>query len=194
MIMDVEDERSSWTAAAAAMVKDVTVLGLTIVQGLTRVLKRERRKDRLIPLPCRPLPLVDLTSEEFLSRILKLRTRLTRNTSAEIARAACNEHQALKRELLRSPDAKAGLKRAAATPTASIQTCWRLLLPRYPNLREVIADLATVFPGRSSVESDFSILKLDKSPQRSNLAARNIDGQFYTRQWRELERLEATGK
>jgi hypothetical protein len=155
------------------------------------VLKREREKDRPIPLPCRPLPLADLTSEEFLSRILKLRKLLTRNRSAELARAACEEHQALKRELLRSPAAKADLKRAAASPTVSFQSCWRPLLLGYSRLREVAADPATIFPRSSSVESDVSILKLEKSPQRSNPADLTIEGQFYARQWRELERLEA---
>jgi hypothetical protein len=94
----------SWKVAAVAVAKDVAVLGLTTVHVLTRFLKREREKDRPIPLPCRPLPLADLTSEEFPSRILKLRIRLTRNRSAELARAAFEEHQALKRELLPSPE------------------------------------------------------------------------------------------
>jgi hypothetical protein len=177
--------------AAVAVAKNVAVLGLTAVHGLTRVLKREREKDRPIPLPCRPLPLAYLTSEEFLSRILNLRIRLTRNRSAELARAACEEHQALKLELLRSPAAKADFKRGAASPTASFPSCLRPLLLGYSNLREVAAGLATIFPGSSSVESEFSILKLDKSPQRSNLADLTIEGQFYARQWRELERLEA---
>jgi hypothetical protein len=177
--------------AAVAVAKYVAVLGLTAVHGLTRVLKREREKDRPIPLPCRPLPLADLTSEEFLSRILKLRKRLTRNMSAELARAACEEHQAPKRELLRSPATKADLKRAAASPTASFQSCWRPLLPGYSNLREVAAGPATISPGSSSMESNVSILKLDKSPQRSNPVDLTIKGQFYARKWRELERLEA---
>jgi hypothetical protein len=116
---------------------------------------------------------------------------LTTNRLAELSRAACEDHQALKRELLRSPDVKIDLQRTAAVPTASFQSCWRPLLPGHPNLREVAAGLATIFPGSSSVESDFSILKLDKSPQRSNLADLTIESQFYARQWRELERLEA---
>jgi hypothetical protein len=120
-----------------------------------------------------------------------MRARLTRNRSAELARAACEEHQALKRELLRSPDVKADLQRTAAAPTASFQSCWRPLLPGYPNLREVAVGLATIFPGSSSVESDLPILKLDKSPQRSNLADLTMKDQFFARQWRELERLEA---
>jgi hypothetical protein len=111
--------------------ENVAVLGLNAVHGLTRVLKRERKKDLPIPLPCRPLPLADLTSEEFLSRILKLRIRLTRNRSAELAGAACEELQALKRGLLRSPAANADLKREDASPTASFQSCWRPLFPGY---------------------------------------------------------------
>jgi hypothetical protein len=103
-IVDVEDDGSLWKEAAAAVAKDVVVLGLTTVQGLEGVLKRERRKDCHIILPFRPLPIADLTSEEFLSQILKLRTRFTRKRSAELARAACEENQALKRELLRSPE------------------------------------------------------------------------------------------
>jgi hypothetical protein len=62
-----------------------------------------------------------LTAEEFLNRILKLRIRLTRKMLAEVARAACEEHQALKRELLHPPAAKADLKRTAASPPASFQ-------------------------------------------------------------------------
>jgi hypothetical protein len=116
---------------------------------------------------------------------------LTRNRSAELARAACEEHQALKSDCLRSPAAKDDLKGAAASPKASFQSCWRPRFPGYSNIREVAVGLATIFPGSSSVESDFSILKLDKSPQRYNLADLTMEGQFYARQWRKLERLEA---
>jgi hypothetical protein len=92
--------------------------------------------------------------------------------------------------LTRSPRLKAELEGMAAKPTASFQSCWLPVMPRYPNLREVAAGLATVFPGSSSVESDFSILKQDKSPQRSRLADLTVEGHFHARQWPELERLE----
>jgi hypothetical protein len=87
-IVDVGDEGPSWIAAAAPVATNIAVLGLATVQGLTHMLKRERRKDCPIPLPSRPLPLADLTSEEVPSRILKLRTRLTRKRSTELASAA----------------------------------------------------------------------------------------------------------
>jgi hypothetical protein len=51
--------------------------------------------------------------------------------------------------------------------------------------QRMYSSLATAFPGRSSVEGDFSILKLDKAPQRSNLEDLTTEGQFYARHRRE---------
>jgi hypothetical protein len=59
-IVDVGDEGPWWIAAAAPVATNVAVLGFATVQGLTHVLKRERRKGCPIPLPCRTLPLAPL--------------------------------------------------------------------------------------------------------------------------------------
>jgi hypothetical protein len=189
-IIDPDDEDCTWIAAAVSVVKDVAVLALSTAHGIAILLERERNKECPVPLPCRPLPLASMTSADFQSRMIKLKRRLKRHRSSDLARNACDEQRELQLALTRSPRLKTELEVAAAKPTASFQSCWLPVMPGYPNLREVAAGLATVFPGSSSVESDFSILKQNKSPQRSRLADLSVEGQFHAQQWSELERLE----
>jgi hypothetical protein len=46
-----------------------------------------------------------------------------------------------------------------------------------------------MFPGSSTVESDFSILKFNESDHRSSLADLSVEGEFHARQWTAVERL-----
>jgi hypothetical protein len=46
-----------------------------------------------------------------------------------------------------------------------------------------------VFPGSSTVESDFRILKFNESDNRSPLADLGVEGEFHARQWTAVERL-----
>jgi hypothetical protein len=156
-ILQAARRRNQWmsvTVCRKPKAEDVAVVSLTTMQGLMRVLWSECNKDRPIPLTRGPLQLADLTSREVLSRSQKLRKGLMSNRLAEVARAAREEHHAIESELLPSPDAMADVKRAAATPTASSQSRWRLFLPRYPNLRDAAAGLATAFPGNCSARRE----------------------------------------
>jgi hypothetical protein len=58
----------------------------------------------------------------------------------------------------------------------------------FPTLRLFACGLA-VFPGSSTVESDFSLLKFNKSDNRSSLADLSTEGEFDARQWTAVERL-----
>lgn len=63
------------------------------------------------------------------------------------------------------------------------------LLSQFTMLRAIAAGFETIFPGSSSVESDFSHLRQDKSPQRSRMYDLSVEGKFHARQWDEIEYL-----
>jgi hypothetical protein len=51
-----------------------------------------------------------------------------------------------------------------------------------------------VFPGSSKVESNFSILKFEKSDHRNSLSGVCIEGTFHARQVEEVEQLQVESK
>ena len=105
-------------------------------------------------------------------------------------RVACDEQSELRRVVRRDGELKEAFKKAG-TKTASFADCWAPAGVQFPMLRTVAAGFATIFPGSSPVESDFSILRQDKSPQRSRMADLSVEGKFHARQWEEVEVLAA---
>jgi hypothetical protein len=67
--------------------------------------------------------------------------------------------------------------------------CWGPLRDEFPTLRLFACRLASVFPGSSTVELDYSILKFSKSDNRSSLADLSVEGLFHARQLTAVERL-----
>jgi hypothetical protein len=66
--------------------------------------------------------------------------------------------------------------------------CWGPLRDEFPTLRLFPCGLASVFPGSSTVESDFRILTFNKNDNRTLLADLSVEGEFLARQWIEVER------
>ena len=59
---------------------------------------------------------------------------------------------------------------------SNFQDGWRLLSTRLPNLMEFCGAIATLFPGTSTVESDFSILRWEKDCFRKGLSDFGLEG------------------
>jgi hypothetical protein len=68
---------------------------------------------------------------------------------------------------------------------SGLDEIWGPLRDEVPTLRLFACGLAFEFPGSSTLESDFSILELNKSDSRSSLADLS-EGEFHARQWTEL--------
>jgi hypothetical protein len=67
--------------------------------------------------------------------------------------------------------------------------CWGPQRDEFPTLRVFACGLASVFPGSSTVESDFKILKFNKSDNQSSLADLSVEAEFHARQWTAVVRL-----
>ena len=66
-------------------------------------------------------------------------------------------------------------------PNVSFETAWQPLCGRFQALNQFAGGLATVFPGTSSVESDFSILKRSKDEFSTALTDFSLEGVLHAK-------------
>ena len=71
----------------------------------------------------------------------------------------------------------------------SFEAAWEPIRKRFPTLNEFAGGLATVFPGTSNVESDFSILKWSKDEFSMALTDFSLEGVLHAKQFERLQQL-----
>jgi hypothetical protein len=121
---------------------------------------------------------------------------LSHTLPSDFPHKVCSEHIGLKRDVNNSDDRKSKLEEAASRAGAAdyVRACWEPLNGNYPHLRHFAGGLSTVFPGSSTVESDFSILQFEKSDHRTYFSDVCIEGIFHARQLEEVEQLQVESK
>jgi hypothetical protein len=70
---------------------------------------------------------------------------------------------------------------------ADFDVAWKVLSVTYVNLHAFFGGLATVFPGTSSVESDFSLLKMTSGKHSTNLTDFSLESKLHASQLFELQ-------
>lgn len=73
-----------------------------------------------------------------------------------------------------------------AEPRKDFNEAWKDIPPRFLILRQFFGGFATLFANTASVESDFSIMKFEKSDYRQNLADISIGGIMHAKQMKEV--------
>lgn len=144
-----------------------------------------------MPPPMRPLQLAELSVTECQDVILDVKRRLNSVRRVEAARQACAEHFKLRLAVAERRDAGIGVTKRVRESNSDVEEYWAPVGVEYNMLRTVAGGFATIFPGSSPTESDFSILRQEKSQQHSRLADLTAEGMFHTRQWGEVEDLQA---
>jgi hypothetical protein len=71
----------------------------------------------------------------------------------------------------------------------SFTDAWKLLVPRTPLLCEFVGGLASVFPGTSTVEADFSVIGWEKDEYRTALTNFSLEGILHCKQYEHLKGL-----
>lgn len=119
-----------------------------------------------------PTSIAELGALEILALDRAHRDYLLVSLPASFPHAICQEHSELKRAISKDESLKATLKALADKTSSSdgFNECWDPLGDKFPHLRMFACGLAVIFPGNSSVESDFSIINCRKSDFRSCLA------------------------
>ncbi|CAK9868041.1 unnamed protein product [Sphagnum jensenii] len=75
----------------------------------------------------------------------------------------------------------------ALSSQSAFKDGWNLLGRRFPNLMEFCGVIATLFPGTSTVESDFSILCWEKDAFHKSLSNFGLEGVLQAKQWMFIE-------
>jgi hypothetical protein len=70
--------------------------------------------------------------------------------------------------------------------TKSFHEAWGLFYKDYPSLVSFFGGLATLFPGTSTVESDFSTIGWERDVYRSSLASISVEGILHSKQYDEV--------
>ena len=92
-----------------------------------------------------------------------------------------DEFQALKRAYSKEEATKRQID--AGVPNQSFEAATEPIQGRLPLLNDFVGGLATVFPGTSSVESDFSILKWSKDEFSMSLTNFSLEGVLHAKQF-----------
>jgi hypothetical protein len=142
---------------------------------------------RLVP-PVLPHELVKISAADFLRRARHQATRLNGHfgSNAKIDVIA-DEHKALimahrREEVLRTCI-------DSGDNSTSFETGWGTLSSRFPNLAEFCGGVATIFPGSSTVESDFSVLRMEKDAHRKKISDFGLEGVLQSKQFKRIEKL-----
>ena len=85
------------------------------------------------------------------------------------------------------PDAKRSID--SFDKGAAYRDAWKGLQNTYPLLERFVGSLATIFPSTSTVESNFSVVKYEKTRNRMCLSDASFKGILHAKQYRRMRRL-----
>jgi hypothetical protein len=73
---------------------------------------------------------------------------------------------------------------------AAYRDAWIGLHNTYLLLEKFVGGLATIFPGTSTVESDFSVVKYEKNKNRMSLTDASLEGILHAKQYHRMHSLK----
>jgi hypothetical protein len=95
------------------------------------------------------------------------------------------EHRSLRDRYIRDPLLKDMLD--SMKDTIGYRDAWESLQSQFPKLCDFSSGLATIYPGTTRVESDFSILGWEKDEYRSALMNFSLEGIMREKQFKALQ-------
>ncbi|CAK9209291.1 unnamed protein product [Sphagnum troendelagicum] len=172
--------------AMAELLKSLAVCTVNLIAGVISIVaERDSSNEAATEMPpVLPHQLVMLRGREF-SEILKVQTpRLRTTCSITEIDIIEQEFAELQSAYHRERCFKAVLD--ACGPHTSFDEGWKLTQDRFCSLREFCGGLATAFPGTSTVESDFSIVKWEKDVGRASLTNFSLEGILHAKQFKQM--------
>jgi hypothetical protein len=192
--LEQDDQRGEGPEELRSVIKEIAVVALTTVEGL-RLLSVSRTSSngpsQRLPSVL-PLDVAKIPPHEFIDIVADHADRFRSLYGSEAVDSISAEHRELRRavEHGNEPELQRRLT-DAAKETRGFLELWKPVGRRFENLRLLLGGIATVFPGSSTVESDFSIINYEKDSFRSRLADLSVEGTLHAKQRQEVLRLKA---
>ena len=151
-------------------------------------LRAENQADDYLPPSVLPHELMKLTNHCFKDNLAKQKDRLLHQFGPRHIDDIELQFRELKDHMDCNIEVKNEVERNARDG-CNFRQCWQVFDEKYPTLREYCAGLATVFPGTTQLESDFSLLKGAKTSHRKRLLDLSLEGCMHSKQFSHLERV-----
>ncbi len=135
-----------------------------------------------------PHELVELSTADFIRKIQQHVFRLDHCYSSTQIDLVADEHKALIHAHRCEPVLKDGID--SLSSSSSFKDGWSLLGAWFPNLMEYCGVVATLFPGTSTVESNFSIMRWEKDLFRKRLSNFGLEGVMQAKQFLFIEQFQ----
>ncbi|KAH9576038.1 hypothetical protein CY35_01G142300 [Sphagnum magellanicum] len=135
-----------------------------------------------------PHQLVRILPRDFCVYLQRHKEHLDYTFSNEEIENIGRQHKALCDSYRRQPDVKSSIDNF--NDSAAYCDVWISLQNTYPLLEKFVGGLATIFPGTSTVENDFSVVKYEKNKNRMSLTHASLKGILHAKQYRCMHSLK----
>lgn len=175
------------------VISSIGMFSLRIVVGTSKIVaERDAQNSASQELPS-VLP-VDLCSDNprvFTASLLQQKERLRKTFSEEEVEKIDEQFRSLRLSFREDSGFKRALEEAHAGHSASqaFEASWRPLGSEYDDLKQFCGGIASVMPGTSSVEADFSLINWTKDPHSQNLTDFSLESILHCKQYRKIQKL-----
>lgn len=173
--------------AVENLVKDVANLYVSAAAGIEKVVaeRNEANEDGEALPPVVPHQLAALSHSKFCSIVATHRERLLASGWTPIRVDAMEQEH---KDLVRAIATETTLRDAVyeCNDGVSFDDGWSIVKGRFEALQCFAGGIATVFPGTSQVESDFSIVKAEKDDFRTAITDLSLEGVLHSKQFSKL--------
>ena len=168
------------------VVKSLATCSVKLIAGLARIVaERDLQNDAADAMPPVLLHLlVKLCGQEFADVIRRQRCRLSMRWNMHNIERIEQDFEGLLGAYQRERPLKEVLDQCSHKTT--FDEGWKHVHGRFEYLKKFCGGLATAFPGTSTVESDFSIVKWEKDDCRVALTDFSLEGILHTKQFDKL--------
>lgn len=185
----LEDMKVNSVDQYNVVVKSVAILFAETVCGLAAVVAERNEANG----PCDELPpvlpqsLMKLRPYDFMQLTIKQKSRLEVTINEEEQVRLNDEFKSLKDAYRDEAELKSMID--AFTFKTKFNEAWKMIRGRFPLLCDFVGGLASVFPGTSTVESDFSVIGWEKDEYRTSLTNFSLEGVLHCSQYDYLQQL-----
>ena len=180
-ILKEEDEESY-----DKVITTYATFALDVIRGTSDiVVERDMRNNASTELPpVIPLELLKLSSRQFASLLEKQKWRLSFKFTNEEIESMDQQFGRLK--IAYREEGAFCNSLDAYKDVQDFKACWSPLGDVYKLLREFCGGIATVMPGTSSVEADFSLINWTMDPNSSRLTDFSLESKLHAKQYNQL--------
>ena len=139
--------------------------------------------------PVLPLDLFAANSRVFTSALQKQRIRLLQKFEAEEVEKIDDQFRSLRLAIREETGLKSVLEAKHSKADASFEECWSPLANKYNELKNFCGGVASVMPGTSSVESDFSLINWVKDPNSQQLTDFLLESILHCKQYNRIQNI-----